>query len=802
MDIPASSGNNYPDKFLKGYSIFPDDSRIFHRPEFSYDHVATILSARFADGILTLACVLSSGEEVNLTVEAITPQVLRLKAWQGEASFDAHSPMLLPLPESRPSVDFNETGQAYLLSLGAYTLLLHKSPFFISLASPTGETIFESETEQLVELYTSPPLGFRRRDVEKWAFLSWKIRNEERFFGLGEKFTRFEKTSTRATIWQADTCGSNTSDMSYKAVPVLFSTAGWGMLLHTSYRTHWEIGSFSYATGSVLVEDPKIDLFLMLAPSLKEQIQLYTALTGRPSMPPKWSLGVWMSRAPYRNRLEMLEVAERLHAEQIPCDVFNVDPTWMTRNYYNDIGVEVCNFDWNEAAWSKPDELFQEFAAKGLSICLWINPYFSEDSRPYAEAKEKGYLVKNQQGGVSRLEFGLAAGIVDFTNPAARDWWKAKLTDLLRKGASALKVDFGDRVPEDALFFNSKTGKEMHNLYVHLYVAAVYEAVQEAKGIGLVWRRPGYIGSQRFPVTWAGDTQVTWQGMKGALRGGLSAAMTGEAFWSHDIGGFVGEAPSEELYIRWAQFGLLSPLSRFHGITPREPWYFGETALKVVRHYARLRNSLIPYLLATAYESTRTGMPMLRPMVLEFPDEPNVDQLDDQYLLGHDLLVAPIFKAGARSRMVYFPRGKWWRWGNPSASISGPGFHDIEAPLEVVPLYVRAGAIIPRYSQPPLNLKGPTPRQWDLEIYPGETDRQLLILESDFEVKVHYQNQAGRGSLHISPAPITITLRLIGFQPASLTVNGAARDWVQAADQVTLTLDAGGGLEVSFQEKR
>ena len=394
----------------------------------------------------------------------------------------------------------------------------------------------------------------------------------------------------------------------------------------------------------------------------------YTALTGRPPVPPRWAFGMWMSRAAYPNRAEMLEVANRLRAEEIPCDVFHIDPSWMERGYYNEIGVEVCNFNWNTKDWGTPQALFQEFAEKGFGICLWINPYFSPDSPAYAEAKASGYLVKTPAGEVSDLEFNLHAGIIDLTNPAAKTWWQARLIDLLQKRATVFKVDFGDRVPENALFFNGKSGREMHNLFVHLYAQAVFEAVEQVRGTGFIWRRPGYIGSQRYPGSWAGDTQVSWEGMAGALRGGLSAAFTGEAFWSHDIGGFVGQKPSEELYIRWAQFGLLSPLARFHGTTPREPWHYGERALEVTRAYTRLRYSLIPYLLACAHESAASGLPLLRPMVLEFPAEPRIDAIDDQYMLGPELLVAPVFQPGARARMVYFPTGSWWPLDRPGSS--------------------------------------------------------------------------------------------------------------------------------------
>ena len=793
-NLSSYTDENFPRKFLQGYSIFPDDSRNFHRLGFQYDAIANLQEAEFADGRLTVKAFLASGEESTMLVEAVAPQVLRIRLYRGETLPLAPGGMILPLPQARPVTEFHESENTYAFSLGGYRLDLERGPFCMRIYSSSGEMIFASETEKLVGLYTAPPLGLRRKDGAAWAFLSWYMRNEDRFYGLGEKFTRFEKTSSRATIWEADTCGSNACDMSYKAVPVLFSTAGWGMLLHSAYRSYWEIGSFSYNTGSVLVEQDSIDLFLILAPSLKEQIQIYTSLTGRVPLIPKWALGVWMSKAPYRDRAEMREVAGRLRAESIPCDVFNVDPTWMRRNYYDDLGVEVCNFNWDEINWGKEEDFFAEFTARGYAVCLWINPYFSEDSPAYAEAREKGYLARSPAGGVSRLEFGLAAGIVDFTNPAARAWWQEKLKALLHKGAAAFKVDFGDRIPEDAIFYNGRSGLEMHNLYVHLYAEAVFEAVQQVRGVGLIWRRPGYIGSQRFPGSWAGDTQVTWEGMQGALRGGLSAAMTGEVFWSHDIGGFVGSAPSPELYIRWAQFGLLSPLARFHGMTPREPWHYGEAALGVVRHYAGLRYRLVPYLLASAWQSTQSGLPLLRPMALEYPGEPHIDQVDDQYLLGEDLLVAPVFQAGARSRWIYFPAGRWWALENPGEYVDGPGYREVEAPLERLPLYARAGAVIPGYIQAPQHLKDPAPKEWSLDIYPGDVQRELTIPETGFSMQIEYQCQDGNIRLEISPAPVELTVRLIGREAGSVQAAIGGPDWQTGEGCVQTVLDASKGL--------
>lgn len=805
---PSYNEEDYPDRFLQNKTVFPPDAPLFHRLGYVYDYVRRARSAQVEGSGASLELELCSGERQFLTIRPYGPGVLRLQFGSAQAAFDEASPMLVPQPPDQAPAGsvqpLAETKGGFAFTFESYRLEIDRRPFCLRVISPGGEVIFESETETLVGMFTAPALGIRRKGGQAWAFLSWRSRNPDRYFGLGERFTRFEKTSSRATIWEADTCGSNTSDMAYKAVPVLYSTAGWGLMLHSSYRTYWEVGSFSYATASAMVEDDKLDLFLLLAPQLKSLVEMYAGLTGKPPLPPRWALGLWMSRAAFRDRPQMLETARRLRQESIPCDTLNIDPTWMEHGYYNDIGVEVCNFNWNGKDWGDADDLFAEFARLGYGICLWINPYFSEDSPAYAEALQKGYLVRTQQGGVARLEFDLAAGIIDLTNPQAKRWWQDKLAALMRHGALAFKVDFGDRIPENALFYNGRSGKEMHNLYVHLYAEAVYQVTAQAQKRGFIWRRPGYIGSQRFPGSWAGDTQVTWEGMRGALRGGLSAAFTSEAWWGHDIGGFVGAQPSPELYTRWVQFGLLSPLSRFHGTTPREPWHYGPTAVEVTRHYTQLRYRLVPYLLAAAQEATARGLPVLRPMVLEFPAEPLIDQVDDQYLMGGDLLVAPVFEPGVASRSVYFPAVEWYPYGG--GQPVSPAIRRAPAPLERVPLYVRSGALLPRYTTAPQNLKTQLPRDWTLEIYPGESQRHLTIPEDDFTLQLDYTaapapNAASQGRLAISPAPLSFTVQMINRQLQTLTINGAPATWQAEATGDSFRVDGTKGAEIEFNTK-
>ncbi len=714
-----------------------DDDRIFHRDGFSYDWVATVERASIEDGIATFELKTQKAQQTYLRLFAVAPGVVRLQ-WGAQGShFQMQSPMLLEgqgvatlpaqLQEQDDSYIFKSADAEVEVRIG-------KSPFTLTLVDKRGQPSFESDRDDDVAgIPITPALGFRSTADARQAFLSFRLRNDEHVFGLSEKYNKVEKTGTRATIWSVDTMGTNTLDLAYKAIPLLFSTRGWGLLVHSSAKSYWEIGSFSTISGSVLVDEDHLDAFLFTGSTLKQLLYGYTGLAGRPAMPPLWALGIWMSRASYESRQQVEDIVAAARSRRFPMDVINIDPGWMQTHYYFKIGVDGCDFQWNTEKFPSPKDMFRELTAQGMAASMWINPYLPEGTPIYEEAKAKNFMVSDGHGGVARLEGGQPVGEVDFTNPAAAEWWKEHLRELLRMGTSVFKPDYGEGIARSALFFNGQTGETMHNLYTMLYTQAAFEAVREVKRQGMVWRRSGYVGSQRYPGTWAGDTQPTWAGLKSAMRGGLSAGISGEAFWSHDIGGFAGPKPSSELYIRWAQFGLFSPLSRFHGNTPREPWEYGPEAERIVTRYARLRYRLMPYLVKTAEESVRTGVPMLRHMALEFPDEPNVHTLDDQYALGPDLLVAPIIVEGTRSRSVYFPRGKWRELEHPEIAIAGPGFHQVNAPLDYIPVFVREGSAVPMLTRDVQHLKDPAvlehSRLWPLRLeVPGKETKPIATL--------------------------------------------------------------------------
>ena len=464
-----------------------------------------------------------------------------------------------------------------------------------------------------------PRLGFfdRPGGVRSVA-ASFHLRPDERIFGLGEKFTRLDKTGLRIVSWTVDALGS-TSERSHKNVPFLWSRRGFGLFVATGARVTWDLGTASLKSWTLEAEAPAVDLYVFHGPRPDKILAAFTALTGRAPAVPDWSFGLWLSSGgTYRDQASIEALLDGLERHRLPADVVHIDPWWMRWRKY-------CDFEWDRTAFPDPEGLIRRIHALGLKLCLWEHPYISVESELYARGKDKGYFVLRPDGEVYVIDYGLSlaprpdgrvrlggkeetwnapAAIVDLTDPGARAWFKDLHRPVLRMGVDVFKTDFGEDIPEDARFRDGRTGAELHNLYPLLYNAAVFEVTAEEKGRGLVWARSATAGSQRFPVCWSGDPASDWDSLAATVRGGLSAGMSGLALWSHDIGGYRG-APDPELYVRWAQFGSFSSHSRMHGDSPREPWLFGTEALAIVRKFVGLRYRLFPYIRERGARSPR-----------------------------------------------------------------------------------------------------------------------------------------------------------------------------------------------------
>lgn len=472
-------------------------------------------------------------------------------------------------------------------------------------------------------------------------------------YGLGERFTAFVKNGQTVDIWNRD--GGTGSEQAYKNVPFYLTNRGYGVFVNHPELVSFEVGTERVSKVQFSVPGEYLEYFIINGPTPKEVLQRYTTLTGKPALPPAWSFGLWLTTS-FTTSYDEATVSsfiDGMAERDLPLHIFHFDCFWMKEFHW-------CNFLWDERVFPDPVNMLKRLKERGLKISIWINPYIAQRSHLFKEGMEKGYFLKRPNGDVwqwDKWQAGMA--IVDFTNPEACAWYKAKLRTLLEMGVDSFKTDFGERIPTDVVYYDGSDPDKMHNYYSYLYNKVVFELLEEVKGKGeaVVFARSATAGGQQFPVHWGGDCAATFESMAESLRGGLSLGLSGFGYWSHDIGGFESTA-TPALYKRWTAFGLLSSHSRLHGNSSyRVPWLFDEEAVEVMRYFTKLKCSLMPYLFQTAIQAT-DGVPIMRSMNLEFPFDPACDYLDLQYMLGDNLLVAPVFNETG-DVYYYLPEGNW-----------------------------------------------------------------------------------------------------------------------------------------------
>ncbi len=505
-------------------------------------------------------------------------------------------------------------------------------------------------------------------------------------YGLGERFTPFVKNGQRVEIWNQD--GGTQTDQAYKNIPFFLTNRGWGLLVNHPGRVSFEIATENVTKAQFSVKGESLEYLVIDGPTPKEVLARYTGLTGRPALPPVWSFGLWLSTS-FTTQYDEATVnsfVDGMLERGIPLGVFHYDCFWMR-------GLNWCDFEWDPEMFPDPEGQLARLKQRGVHVCVWINPYIAQRSPLFAEGRDKGYLLRRPNGDVWQWDHwqpGMA--FVDFTNPDATAWYRGHLKRLLDMGVDCFKTDFGERIPTDVVWHDGSDPERMHNYYTLLYNRTVFELLQQEKGKdAIVFARSATVGGQQFPVHWGGDCESNYELMAESLRGGLSLGLSGFGFWSHDISGFEGTA-SPDLYKRWCAFGLLSSHSRLHGMESyRVPWNFDEEASAVLRHFTELKCRLMPYLYETAREASQTGVPMMRAMLLEFPDDPGVAYLDQQYMLGDALLVAPVFsRDGAVD--VYLPAGRWTHL--LSGIEKSGGWHREVHDVFSLPLYVRPNRLL------------------------------------------------------------------------------------------------------------
>ena len=573
---------------------------------------------------------------------------------------------------------------------------------------PGGVLVTESEharvsllpTPDFVDLHVSrrrggemePYLTIEHRPLDEYGRASvpgleirWNAADGEAIYGLGERFNGLDQFGKPVEMWIKDSPGAGAAQCdSYFCTPVLFSSRGYAL-----FATDNPDGAFDFNTAGdghhrYRRAGQRLTYYVALGDGLTELLEQRAAIQGPFRGVPDWAWGPWISRNSYETQAEAEAALHGMLARGLPVAAI-VQEAWKGRSTTGDFN--------NFAAERWPDlaRYLELCATHDIRTILWQVPILHPSSPHYAPAADAGYFVKTPTGETSLRRQWLAGyANLDFTNPAALDAWFAQQRDEIERGIAGYKADDGEDIKPDDVFHDGRQGWQLHNDYSTLYNQALYELLDEHRPDGLLWCRSGSLGIERTPALWAGDQLATWEQLRGLIGAGLSAGLSGAPFWSHDIGGFAG-TPTPELYIRWAQFGAFSPLMQYHGKTPREPWLFGPEAEAAYRQGANLRMMLRPTLIALGQQAVDSGLPIMRPMIMEFPDDDRFLREDSQYMLGPDLLVAPVLEPDVSGRVVKFPRGNWQHLSAPLV-YAGPSEIDVPLDLQVVPVFVREGA--------------------------------------------------------------------------------------------------------------
>ena len=586
----------------------------------------------------------------------------------------------IPIPVIQPnkpnSISFGLGSPSY------GSIEIQKYPFRIVIKDAKGKVLtqtrhnIDNDSTQVKLL----PFSFIKRGSDNSRSINpvFLLSPGERIYGCGESFTSLNKVGQKVHLSVTDPQGPETDGM-YKPVPFYFSNRGYGIFMHTSAPVTADFGASYIGAQRLFMADEQMDFFIFFGEP-KDILNEYTNITGKSPMLPLWSFGTWMSRITYFSQDEGLEIARQLRKHKIPSDVIHFDTGWF--------GVDwQCDYEFAKERFKDPVGMLKQLSKDGFHTCLWQLPYFTPKNRFFPEIIEKGLHVVNAAGGMP-----VEDAVLDFSNPATVSWYQSKIEGLMKQGVSTIKCDFGEAAPYNGFYHSGKGGLYEHNLYPLRYNKALWEVVERSHpGEGIIWARSAWAGSQRYALHWGGDAATNNIGMLGDLRGGLSFGLSGFSFWSHDMGGFVTASP-EDIYRRWLPFGFLSSHTRAHGAPPTEPWLISESFTEAFRACAEMKYKLMPYVYAQAKDCSERGLPMVRALLVEFPQDPGAWLVEDEYMFGSQMLVAPLMESG-NSRTVYLPKGKWIDY--QTGKVYAGGYQTIEAGRIPAIILVRDGSIIP-----------------------------------------------------------------------------------------------------------
>lgn len=627
---------------------------------------------------------------VNLTIRITAPakEVIRVQTSHYMGLVDRSPKFDLNLDTMR-EINAEETDTEILIKSGNLVLRINKKNWGM-FYERDGRVLTSSRERDLAYIRTQWTGLAYDMNPEGKAYMRQQLGLDvnEHVYGLGERFGALVRNGQSIDIWNED--GGTSTEQSYKNIPFYMTDKGYGVFVNSSDKVSFEVATEQVSKVGFSVKGECLDYFLINGPTMKEVLERYTDLTGKPSLPAPWTYGLWLSTSFTTNYDEetVMSFIDGMLERGIGLRVFHFDCFWMKEFHW-------CDFLWDTRVFPDPKGMLTRIKEKGLNICVWINPYIGQESVLFAEGKEKGYFIKRPNGDVWQWDMwqpGMA--LVDFTNPDACRWYQDKLEVLLDMGVDCFKTDFGERIPVNCVYADGSDPEKMHNYYTYLYNKAVFDLLKRKRGKGeaVLFARSATVGCQKFPVHWGGDCWSDYVSMEQSLRGGLSLTMSGFGYWSHDIGGFECTS-TPDVYKRWAAFGLMSSHSRLHGSTSyRVPWAYDEEAVDVVRYFTEVKAQLMPYLYRNSIETAKTGVPMMRSMVLEFTQDRNCSYLDKQYMLGDSLLVAPIFNEDSKA-IYYLPEGTWTHYLTGEVKEGGRWYEEHCGYLSI-PVFAKENSMI------------------------------------------------------------------------------------------------------------
>lgn len=727
-------------------------------------------------------------------IEFLAADLVRVRFAPTGVFADRPTGALLQWAGPPPVVSIDPGGKSTMLQANALEVEYTLTPFRVAVRRNDGSPLAVDD----------PATGLGWDTTSGWVFVLQQAPAGEAYLGLGERGGDLDRRGRSFVLANTDSFGwTDDSDPLYISIPFFYGLAGgkaYGIFLDNASIPFFDFDSAGNGLRAMAAVAGELDYYVMAGPSPAGVLGAYSALTGTPALPPIWALGYHQSRFGYQTQDEVVAVAQGFRDRDIPLDAIHIDIDHMDN-------LQV--FTWDPARFPDPSGMNAELRQMGVRSVVLIEPLLLTYDPKWPLFAGSGFFL--QRGDIDYPHVGQIflgeVSFIDFSNPLGSYWWGLLHVGFLGTGVSGVWNDLNEpaenSMPLDVRHdFNGETRphRDARNLYALQHTSltkSVLEGIHPDER-PFILSRSGFSGIQRNAAVWTGDGNSTWEGFRTATAMGLSMSISGLSFFGHDVGGFLGD-PGAELYARWTQAGAFTPFFRTHSINtapPREPWSFGPIVESIARHYLKMRESWMPYLYTAFEEASRTGLPVVRPLVFDFPDDPVALTHADAWLFGPSVLVAPVLEAGAASRQVYLPAGSDWVDFWSDTTYAGGSTVTAAAPLGFIPLFVRAGSFVPTsyardYAEQPL------PRDLLIEAYPAGVSQYTLYeddgISRDFEAGGWLRTiftSNGAGAFFVArfgafdPGPRTLTLRAHDTpRPATVLFNGELLPELRTPDE-------------------